>query len=236
MLRRSPASSRIFPVSNEPEGGPQRQISGTRMRTPLFPAAGLCVVFGVFVFAQTPADPVAVPAAPVRFEAATIKRNTAGGMLVGVSANAGQYQATNVTINILINQALRLPPPQIIGVPDWAQSERYDVVAKMPPGITPGQGVQQEMLRALLDERFKLTTHKETRELPIYALVIARSDGRLGADLAPSKNDCTPGRGRRAGGPGAPPPPGPTQFGRGGVGRRAARCRDQACSARAASR
>src|SRR5688572_9601201 len=114
-------------------------MTGTRMRTPLFPAAGLCVVFGVFVFAQAPAAPVpAAPAATPRFEAATVKRNTAGSMMVSVAANAGQYQATNVTVNILINQALRLPPPQIIGVPDWAQSERYDVVAKMPPGITPG--------------------------------------------------------------------------------------------------
>jgi uncharacterized protein (TIGR03435 family) len=187
-------------------------MTGTRMRTPLFPAAGLCAVFGVFVFAQAPAAPVptAPPATP-RFEAATVKRNTAGSMMVSVAANAGQYQATNVTVNILINQALRLPPPQIIGVPDWAHSERYDVVAKMPPGITPGAAVQQQMMRALLDERFRFATHKETRELPIYALVPARGDGRLGPDLSASKNDCTPGRARGAGGP----PAAPTQLGRG---------------------
>jgi uncharacterized protein (TIGR03435 family) len=212
MLPRSRASSRILRTFTEPEGGPQRQISGTRMRTSPFPAASLCVVFGVFVFAQAPAQLVDPQAAqPARFEAATIKRNTSGGMMVSVSANAGQYQATNVTVNILINQALRLPPPQIIGVPEWAQSERYDVVARVPPGIALSAAVQQEMMRGLLEERFKLATHKETRELPVYALVTARGDGRLGADLAVSKNDCTPGRGRAAGGPA----PGPTKLGRG---------------------
>lgn len=180
------------------------------MRNPLFPATCLCAVFGVFVSAQVPAGPVpASPAAGPRFEAATVKRNTAGGMMV--SANAGQYQATNVTVSILINQALRLPAPQIIGIPDWAQSERYDVVARMPPGITPGAAVQQQMMRALLDERFRFATHTERRELPIYALVPARADGRLGPDLAASKNDCTPGRARGAGGP----PAAPTQLGRG---------------------
>lgn len=188
-------------------------MSGMRIRTRLVPAAGLCVVFGVSVFAQTPGAPLpgAPAAAPARFEAATIKRNTSAGSMVSVTGNAGQFRATNITINILINQALRLPAPQIIGIPDWAQSERYDVVARMPGGITLGPAVQQELLRGLLEERFKFATRKETRELPIYSLVIARGDGRLGPDLAPSKSDCTPGRARAGG----PPPAAPTQFGRG---------------------
>lgn len=186
------------------------------MKSPVFPVGCLAIVFGVFVVAQTPSPaPVASPAAPPRYEAATVKRNRDGGMVVSISTNAGQFQASNVTVSVLLNQALRVPPAQIIGVPDWAQSERYDVVAKMPPGITLVAGVQQEMLRALLEERFKLTTHKETRELPMYALVVARSDGRLGPDLSPSKNDCTPGRGRGAGGPPAGPPSAPPAFGRG---------------------
>src|SRR5947209_4720317 len=46
------------------------------------------------------------------------------------------------------------------------------------------------MLRTLLAERFKLTFHNERRELPIYALVIARRDGKLGSQLHPSSDDC----------------------------------------------
>ena len=65
------------------------------------------------------------------------------------------------------------------------------------------------MIRALLAERFKLVVHNEDKEMPIYALVLARSDGKLGPQLKESETDCTAmmaaGRGR---GRGPMPPPG----------------------------
>jgi uncharacterized protein (TIGR03435 family) len=66
------------------------------------------------------------------------------------------------------------------------------------------------MLRSLLTERFKLAFHNETRDMPVYALMKARTDGKLGAGLTPAANDCAAlGRGRRGGGPPpAPPQPG----------------------------
>ena len=60
------------------------------------------------------------------------------------------------------------------------------------------------MVRALLADRFKLVVHTETREVPIYALVMARSDGRPGPQLRPAAVDCTAARGRGS------PPPAPT--------------------------
>ena len=69
-----------------------------------------------------------------------------------------------------------------------------------------------EMLRALLAERFKLVVHMETKEMPVYALVLARPDGKLGPKIDVSTVDCAAmmaARGRGAGGPPpAPPAPG----------------------------
>jgi uncharacterized protein (TIGR03435 family) len=70
------------------------------------------------------------------------------------------------------------------------------------------------MMRALLAERFKLAVHNDTKDSPIYALIVARSDGKLGPQLKKSETDCAAmfaaGRGR---GRGAMPPPGPPQPG-----------------------
>src|SRR4030095_3452432 len=65
------------------------------------------------------------------------------------------------------------------------------------------------MLRSLLVERFKLASHKETREMPIYALMKARADGKLGPGITTAAVDCASVmRGRRGGPPPAPPQPG----------------------------
>ena len=74
------------------------------------------------------------------------------------------------------------------------------------------------MIRAMLADRFKLAAHNESRELPIYELVKARSDGKLGPQLHPAAVDCAALAAARGRG-GAPPPGGPGDFNRGG-GRR----------------
>jgi uncharacterized protein (TIGR03435 family) len=80
----------------------------------------------------------------------------------------------------------------------WTNDERYDIVAKMPPGTyTPQQ--RSLMIRALLTDRFKLRTNKEMREIPIYALIQARSDKKLGPALHPTSLDCAAIRAKRAG-------------------------------------
>jgi uncharacterized protein (TIGR03435 family) len=117
----------------------------------------------------------------------------------------------------------------VVGLPGWATTERYDVVATSSlSSATPEQ--REAMLRAMLADRFKLTAHYEDREQPVYDLVVARKDGRLGPAMKPSEADCVAtaaergarGRGRgvpRGAGGGVPPGTGPGA-GFNGAGRR----------------
>jgi uncharacterized protein (TIGR03435 family) len=88
-----------------------------------------------------------------------------------------------------------LAPFQIAGGPDWIKSDAFDVTAKTV-GNSPQEvtGASKQMIRSLLEERFALKAHMETRQLPVYALVLTRKDGKLGPQLRQSVLDCA-GRG-----------------------------------------
>jgi uncharacterized protein (TIGR03435 family) len=163
------------------------------------------------IAAQSPAPATDGP----RFEVASVKPNTSGDQRVMVNMQpGGRYTATNVPLRFLIQNAYRLQPFQLVGGPDWIGTERFDISAKAEgefPPPTPGgpPSPAQLMMRALLEERFHLTVHQETREMPIYALTVARADGKLGTQLRLSTVDCAAlGAARRGGPPPSPPPPG----------------------------
>ena len=165
--------------------------------------------------AQTPAD-------KPTFEVASVRENTADDsrMMFGIQPG-GRFTAT-APLGQIIRQAYGLQRSQLIGAPDWVETTRFDIVAKAeseiqggPPGGPPGP--LNFMLQDLLEDRFKLRAHRETREMPVYALVVARSDRKLGAGLRPSPTDCAAMRGRGrgdrgAGAPSAGPPPGERPF------------------------
>src|SRR5882672_2561731 len=160
--------------------------------------------------AQAPAAADA-PANPV-FEVASVKQNRSGEGFIRVGmAPGGRFTATNVPLRQLIQLAYQIQPFQIVGGPNWIASDRFDIVAKAAgdvPPQTPGvAGPMQLMMRTLLADRFKLTLHNEQREMPIYALVLAKADGKLGPQLKSSTTDCAAlmGAAARRGGP--PPPP-----------------------------
>ena len=160
--------------------------------------------------AQTPQR----PASPV-FEVATVKPNKSGEPFIRFGMQpGGRFTATNVPLRELIRFAYNAQPFQIEGGPGWIDSERFDVTAKAegdPPPLGPGQiGPIQLMMQNLLAERFGLKVRRETKEMPVYALVTARADGKLGSKIEPSTVDCAAmmrGRGAGAGGRGTPPPP-----------------------------
>lgn len=82
---------------------------------------------------------------------------------------------------------------EIFGGPSWATSDRFDIEATMASSASQprDQGPRQRrLLRALLAERFKLVVHEERREMPVYSLVLARTDRALGGQLRPFKGEC----------------------------------------------
>jgi uncharacterized protein (TIGR03435 family) len=112
------------------------------------------------------------------FEVASIKPNRSGSQSSTLNIQpGGRWNGVNVTAQMLILRAYRIQPSQLIGAPDWAATERFDVVAMAAAG-TP-QEQMPLMVRALLADRFKLAVHQESRDLPIYALV-ARATAALG--------------------------------------------------------
>ena len=157
------------------------------------------------------------PSASVDY-VASVKRNTTGGGLIRILP--GNISVTGMPAGMLIRLAYGLQDFQMVGAPGWLFSDRFDVEAKVEGPVPPGGPTFfQTVLRQLLADRFTLKTHKETRELPIFALVLARSDGRLGPNLTRSSDECVAmmtSRGRARGGQGPDGRGGPPPDRRGG--------------------
>ncbi len=100
----------------------------------------------------------------------------------------GGWFMINLTAGFLIRQAYPTKADEVVGAPAWAVSDRFDVDARAT--FVPTVEQERLMLRALLADRFKLAAHYETQERPIYNLVVARGDGRLGPQLRHIEIDC----------------------------------------------
>lgn len=124
----------------------------------------------------------------------------------------GSGLEATMPVGILLRQALQKPDYQIVGAPGWIDTERYSIRARAPEG-TPAPAVMV-MLANLLRDRFQLATHLETRELPIFHLVMARSDGRLGPDFKTTPTECqaTMAERQAAARRDGPPPPIPASL------------------------
>src|ERR1035438_361423 len=114
------------------------------------------------------------------FEVASIKPTPPGaaGRWIRMQG-AHEFTAKNHALKTLIAAAYNLNPNAISGGPAWVDSDRYDIVAKVPGEIRPNLDEQMLMLRKLLADRFQLTFHREPRELHIYALTIAKGGPKL---------------------------------------------------------
>jgi uncharacterized protein (TIGR03435 family) len=123
-------------------------------------------------FSQTTPEPTA-------FEVVSIKAAeamTGPGIRIGISQDKGRVTMSNVTLNIILMQAYRLKQQQLVS-PAWMESTRFDIVAKLPEGATKEQ--VPAMLQTMLSDRFKVKIHKESKVLPIYAMVVAKGGPKL---------------------------------------------------------
>jgi uncharacterized protein (TIGR03435 family) len=125
------------------------------------------------------------------FEVATIKPAQAmdpakmiaalqsgGKMPVGANIAARRAEYLYLDLKTLLTYAYGVKPYQITG-PDWMSSTRFDIVAKMPEGSKKEDAPR--MLQSLLEERFKLTTHRASAEHPVLALVVGKGGPKLKA-------------------------------------------------------
>jgi uncharacterized protein (TIGR03435 family) len=122
----------------------------------------------------------------LKFDVASVKRAAplADGRRIIIQPPSGgpgtkdptRIHYPNISLRQLLTNAYDVKPFQISG-PAWLDTERFDIDGTMPPGTTKEQF--RIMLQNLLADRFKAAIHRETKELPIYSLEVARSGSKL---------------------------------------------------------
>jgi bla regulator protein BlaR1 len=156
-------------------------------------AAGLIAVVPPILFGSLNATPTRAASQtgntttklPV-FEVASIKLNKSGEPNVMLMFTPNGFTTTNAPLREVIRMAYQVPEFQMSGGPAWINSERYDIEAKVDSSAAEklgqlDQDQRRAMLRPLLEDRFQLKVHQETRELPIYTLAIAKNGPKLHA-------------------------------------------------------
>jgi uncharacterized protein (TIGR03435 family) len=137
--------------------------------------AGL-MAFGIMAVPQIRAQPQAAGAPPPMFEVASIKPNTSGGSGAEMYPSKGEVRIKNYSLKQLIQAAYKVKDYSFAGSP-WLDSQRFDIVAKLPPGASADQF--PAMMQTLLRERFKLVVHRESKVMTALALVVDKNGLRI---------------------------------------------------------
>jgi uncharacterized protein (TIGR03435 family) len=117
------------------------------------------------------------------FDEVSIKRSPpyVPGMTTGVRLDGQIFRASSIPLRNLIYSAFGVPSWALSGGPSWLDTDVFDIIATIPAN-TPVSSINA-MLQALLSERFQLKVHKETRDFPVYALVVLKDGSRLKASV-----------------------------------------------------
>ncbi len=125
----------------------------------------------------------AADATALAFDVVSIKSLAGIGRarLPGARQSQGRFARAATTLQQLIQYAYDVQPLQVTGGPAWVSTTRFQIDARTEGTTTPAQ--MREMVRQMLGERFALKAHTDVRERPIYRMVMARQDGKLGRSM-----------------------------------------------------
>ena len=151
------------------------------MRRLILTIAALCVLT-ITTLAQRP-----TPA----FEIASVKRNMSDGLYGAAGPQpGGRFVMVNLPVMRLIRAAYpHLTASQVTGFPEWVNTERYDITASAGRDVTATE--MEHLLRRLLIDRFRFTTHFELRDQDVFVLIRVSEREPLPPQLQPATNDCT---------------------------------------------
>jgi uncharacterized protein (TIGR03435 family) len=134
---------------------------------------------------ELPPSPVRMPAnAKPEFAVATIKPSRPDAPRGGYGIRGQDVTTTNVTVSWMIKLAYNVHAHQISGAPAWLDSERYDTVGRSDTPGEPSRDQMKLMIQKLLVDRFQLRFHTEKKELPVYAMVVAKSGPKITVSAA----------------------------------------------------
>jgi uncharacterized protein (TIGR03435 family) len=154
--------------------------------------AALLAALPVAASTQAPKTPAFEVASITPATMPTPELIMSGNARIGMTVTDTRVDIGFMSLNDLMMRAFRLQPYQVSG-PPWLNEPRFDIKATIPPGVSKDQ--VPEMLQALLAERFGLVSHREQREMPVYALVVGKDGHKLGKaeELPPPPAEPVPG-------------------------------------------
>jgi len=122
--------------------------------------------------------------APPAFEVAAVRPSDPASQ-ISIRRSGDRLNTTNTSLEMLITWAYDIRNDRLLGKPKWLDSARYDIAAKAGESLAPG--LLQRMMQSLLAARFQLAIHRETRELPMYAMVVGKNGAKV--HLTEAKGD-----------------------------------------------
>src|SRR5262249_9692962 len=120
------------------------------------------------------------------FEVASVKTNKSGTTQANIGMPPNGINLVNLPLRGIIQLFFQInQPSKVIGIPDWTVTERFDINARAARPHTADE--RRLMMQALLADRFKLVARREKREVTILALMLNRTDRKLGPNLIENK-------------------------------------------------